>query len=188
MEKEQYWDFLIDILINIGRQNEKDKLKLCENSIGPKQPEQLLPFSLWTYHQAWKTFWKINVSSVSNLLYKNRIDSTYRTVRYGLQIIVEKLGEDDKLEKLCENIWTNEDLFPVDETTEYCSHFKGGWLYNDFEGVVEIIELSLVGNLFVTDQMVKQILEMQKEFEAKEAAEHQRICHEIEEWKRQNDF
>jgi hypothetical protein len=186
MHNEDYWQVLLDILINIGRQNEKSKIELCENSIGPKLPEQHLPFSLWTYDQRWKRIWRINVSSVYDHLFRSRIDNEYRTLRSGLRIIVDELTEDEKFEKLTENIWAYDEVFPVDEPPNYSLNHKRGWLYEDFEGLVEAIEITLLGNLFITQDMARQILEMQKKFDVKQAAEDERLSQEIEEWKKQN--
>src|SRR5688572_33435486 len=97
MQNEEYWKVLIEILINIGRQSDKDKLELCRNSIGPKAPEQLFPFSVWTYHQQWGVFWKVSVDLVLNLIYRSKIDNVRYQLKQGLKIIIEEYTQEGNL-------------------------------------------------------------------------------------------
>lgn len=188
MRKEEYWQLLLDILINVGRQNDKDKIELSRNSIGPKEPEIILPISLWSYFQSWRQLWKINVSQVNDIVFKSRIDDKNYILRTGLKITIEELIESEQLEKINENIWSLEEIFPVDENEGDWWQNKRGWLYDNFEGVVELIEITLLNNLFLTEEMALQIFRLQKDFDEKEAADHQQILKEIEELKKRNNW
>jgi len=164
MENERYWSFLITILINIGRQTEKDKLELCRNSIGPKQPEQLVPFTLWTYQQAWKVFWKITVIDVSKVTYKSKIDRSLRHLKHGLKFIIEEINEDGELELLCENIWAEEEIYSLDENNLPENSKIEGWIYPNHESLIEILEQVLAGNIYLTESMAQEVQKIQDEF------------------------
>jgi len=166
MQKEDYWQILLDILINIGRQTEKDKIELCKNSIDSKEPEMALPFSLWTYFQSWRKFWKINISEVSNIVFKSRVDNKNYLMIRGLKITIEEFTEEEKLVKINENIWSLEEIFPVDEREGNSWQNKQGWIYENFEGLVEIIETIMLNNLFITEGVAKKIFELQKDFDS----------------------
>ncbi|MEI9943775.1 MAG: hypothetical protein WDN26_06085 [Chitinophagaceae bacterium] len=188
MEQEDYWNILLDIVINIGRQTDKDKIELCKNSIGPKEPEKVLPLTLWTYHQSWGVFWKLNISEVSDVIFKSKVDDKQYRLRQGLKIILEEYTQEAGLTKMNENIWSLEEIFLVNKEEDDWGQRKQGWLYEEFEGLVEIIEIILLNNLFISEDMAKDILELQKDFTAKKEAEDQQIQNEIDELKKRNGW
>lgn len=188
MQQEDYWNILLDILINIGRQTDKDKIELCKNSIGPKEPEQVLPLTLWTYHQSWGIFWKLNISEVSETIFRSKVDNKQYRLCRGLKIILEEHTKETGLTKINENIWSLEEIFLVNEAEDDWGQRKKGWLYEGFEGLIEIIEIILLNNLFISEDMAKDILELQKNLNTKKEAEDQQIQNEIDELKKRIDW